>query len=158
MRDYRYLLSVLAAGSLIMFALTASGCGSTSSNSAAPAKEAAPSADQASDDSSDDEGYGTDTSADASVSSDGKISKASFDGEWPLTVKSGTLSCVGSGGVGKVWLRADDGTTYAINGLAVGEAKANGGHVVDEIWGEPDKYGLRPDVTPIIDAGLALCE
>lgn len=157
MRDSRYLFSAVAASLLLIFALSVAGCGSTTSDSAAPAKEAAPSSDQDGGEAADDEGYGTDSSADASASGDGKISKASFKGEWPLTVKAGTLSCEGSGGVGKVWLQADDGTTYAINGLAVGEAKANGGHVVDEIWAE-DKYGLRPDVSPIIDAGLALCE
>ncbi|GAB3783882.1 hypothetical protein GCM10027601_17000 [Nocardioides ungokensis] len=77
--------------------------------------------------------------------------------KWPLTVDSGTLSCDGSNGVGAVVFTASDGTKYALNGTA----KSSGNYAdIRPIWAD-DKalgYGLKKDISPLIDKGLTLCE
>jgi hypothetical protein len=52
-------------------------------------------------------------------------------------------------------LDAPDGKTYAANGTA----KDHGNYLdIDPIWApNPDVSGLKIDISPVIDAALALC-
>lgn len=86
--------------------------------------------------------------------SDGSISRESFGEAWPLTVDSGVLACDGKDGVGSVTFTAD-GTTYGVNGTALGQ----GLPAIDPIWADnPSVPGLKMNIGPVLDAGLALCK
>lgn len=89
---------------------------------------------------------------------DGAISRADLGEKWPLTVESGTLACDGvAEGAGDVTFTSE-GTTYALNGLAKGRAARNGWAEIDPIWADdPDVPGLKVNIGPLIDRGLALC-
>lgn len=82
------------------------------------------------------------------------MSRADFPGSWPLTVESGTLRCVGSGGVGDVTFETG-GRVYAVNGTA----KSEPGTVdIRPIWADdPQAAGLKKNMAALTDAGLALC-
>jgi hypothetical protein len=84
-------------------------------------------------------------------SSQKHISRADYGSDWPLTVDSGTLDCWGPGAV---TFTTEDGTTYALNGTALGWADENGWSrdKQGEIW-NPNKG----DIGALIDDGLALC-
>jgi hypothetical protein len=84
-------------------------------------------------------------------SSQKHISRADYGSDWPFTVDSGTLGCWGPSAVTFV---TEDGTTYALNGVALGWAEKNGWEInkEDEIW-DPNKG----DIGALIDDGLALC-
>lgn len=80
-------------------------------------------------------------------------------GGWPLTVKSGLLQCeeevTSSFVFQRVWFTAPDGAVYGINGTAQ-EAGYPG---IDPIWkDDPAGYGLKVNISPLIDRGLRLCE
>ena len=80
------------------------------------------------------------------------MSRAEYGRDWPLTVPSGIVRCEGAG---EVYFEAE-GTTYAVNGLALGRDRAP---EIDRIWApDPDFKGLKIDIGPIIDRGLDLCE
>ena len=74
-------------------------------------------------------------------------------GKWPLTVSDGVLACDGADGVGEVTLKAPDGTVYAVNGSA-GSAGAKD---IGPIWASAGA-GLKKDISPLIQLGLALCD
>lgn len=79
--------------------------------------------------------------------------------QWPLIVKSGLLQCeeeaTSSFIFQRVWLTAPDGTVYGVNGTAQ-EAGYPG---IDPIWkNDPAGYGLKINISPLIDRGLKLCE
>ena len=82
------------------------------------------------------------------------ITSAEYGNRWPLTVESGTVQCRGPGAV---LFRTGD-KTYAINGLALSSTDYP---PVDAIWrGDPDNpydLGLKIDLSPIFERGLALC-
>jgi hypothetical protein len=85
----------------------------------------------------------------------GAVSKAELGEEWPFTVSEGVIHCEGSGGVGAVTFEAN-GTTYAVNGFAKDQ---DVGADIEEIWADdPTAPGLKKNIGPIIDRGLALCE
>src|SRR5262245_11407159 len=74
--------------------------------------------------------------ADDSGSSGGgvRIGRDSID-DWPLTVESGVVDCE----VNSVIFTTDDGTVYAVNGFADGEADAKGWRDITPIWADnPD--------------------
>ncbi|MFD4438096.1 DUF2511 domain-containing protein [Bacillus safensis] len=80
----------------------------------------------------------------------GYISEATWtDGEWPFTVAEGTLMCAAPS---RVTFTANR-TMYAVNGAA---KKAGGFDDIAAIW-KSSPNGLKADLTPVIDAGLALC-
>ena len=80
----------------------------------------------------------------------GHVTRATFDGTWPLTVDSGTLRCEGAGAV---TFTTEDGTTYAVNGLALGMHTYPD---IDAIWADaPDTPKVF--IGDLIQAGLALC-
>lgn len=84
---------------------------------------------------------------------EGRITSANYGDEWPFTVAEGTLRCEGSDGVGAVTFEAD-GTVYGLNGTA----KSRGFPEFDPIWlDDPQVEGLKTNVGPIIERGLALC-
>ncbi|HEX2296249.1 MAG TPA: DUF2511 domain-containing protein [Actinomycetota bacterium] len=80
------------------------------------------------------------------------MTRADYGKDWPLTVDEGIVSCEGAG---EVYFEAE-GTTYAVNGLALGRYR---GPQIDRIWAaDPEIKGLKIDIGPIIDTGLELCE
>ncbi len=80
------------------------------------------------------------------------MSRQQLGKRWPLTVTSGVVRCEGAG---EVYFEAQ-GTTYAVNGLALGRDRAP---EIDRIWApDPELKGLKIDIGPIIDKGLDLCD
>jgi len=82
----------------------------------------------------------------------GYVSRAELGRKWPLTVDDGTLSCDADA----VVFTAPDGDEYGVNGTAL----TAGYDRIDPIWA-PDKalgMGLKKDIGPLIDRGLALCD
>jgi len=79
-----------------------------------------------------------------------EIARADFGSDWPLTVAEGTLACEGAGAV----TFTAEGTTYAVNGLAAGMDRWAD---IDPIWA-PAPGGLKKNIGPLIDRGLALCD
>lgn len=80
------------------------------------------------------------------------ITKAEYGDRWPLTVDRGSVECVG---VGAVLFHAT-GETFAVNGLALSAASYP---PIDPIWrDDPSNPGLKINLSPIIDRGLALCD
>lgn len=88
----------------------------------------------------------------------GFVSHAMLGEAWPLTVESGTLRCIDKT---MVIIDAADGTTYAVNGTALGAKKAS----ADRRWPDVKQLavpiegspGAIKDLTPLLRAGLALC-
>lgn len=81
------------------------------------------------------------------------ISKATWhDGEWPFTVRSGTLSCAQPPYPGAVTFTAN-GTVYGINGTAL---DAHAGIDVKPIW-KRGRLTPRVYIGGVIDKGLTLC-
>jgi hypothetical protein len=90
-----------------------------------------------------------------------QVSRSQFKGDWPLTVESGTLSCEPFRAVPSLQLVtfSSKGTTYAVNGTARGQAKKRGWLEIDPIWRkDPSAPGLKVNIGPLIDRGLALCK
>lgn len=86
----------------------------------------------------------------------GRVSQSTFPEPWPLSVDQGTLRCMPGNSVVFV---ADDGTIYALNGLARGRAEREEWREVDEIWVDnPNLPGTKISIGPLIDLGLDLCE
>lgn len=88
------------------------------------------------------------------------VDKASFEGKWALAVESGVIGCDNQA----IYMKADDGNTYALNGTAQTRSKAQGlGWLpVDrdsKVWlDDPDNTGAKMNVGDMIQAGLAVCE
>jgi hypothetical protein len=83
----------------------------------------------------------------------GEMARADWDDEWPLTVDSGTVRCE----KGLHVLFEADGTTYAANGTAMTQRPEL--PRIQEIWADsPDMPGLKIDISPVLDTGLALCD
>ncbi|MDF3045171.1 MAG: hypothetical protein K0R30_1399 [Ornithinibacter sp.] len=79
---------------------------------------------------------------------------------WPLSVDSGTLSCVELGGQGKerefaVVFTTEDGTQFALNGTAEHTGRYQPGN---QIYA-PGVFSPNPDpdATSLIGYGLSLC-
>jgi hypothetical protein len=84
------------------------------------------------------------------ASSPAEVSAADLGSDWPLTVDRGTLGCEGGGAV---TFTTEVGTTYAVNGLALSSTSYPD---VEAIWADAPG-GLKKDITPLIQRGLALC-
>ncbi len=88
-----------------------------------------------------------------------KITQAEYGDKWPFTVSEGVLHyrdtgvTVGTTRMIEVLFTAN-GVTYALNGTA----KENSSYTnVDSIWAKnPSLPGIKKDIGPIIDRGLAL--
>lgn len=86
----------------------------------------------------------------------GYITRAAFGDVWPFTVDDGQLACNAQGHV----TFTSAGVVYALNGTAKG-AIDNGAsyRVIDEVWrDDPSNTGLKINLQPALDAGLALCK
>jgi hypothetical protein len=80
------------------------------------------------------------------------VSRSTLGDKWPLTVDSGVLSCVDPMSV----VFETSGRRYAVNGAA---KTKTGLPPVDAIWADnPSVAGLKKDISPLIDRGLALCK
>lgn len=81
------------------------------------------------------------------------VSRADFGDQWPLTVDGGTLRCEADA----VSLEAR-GVVYAVNGTA---ESRDIGVDIDPVWADdpdsPADLGLKENIGPLIDRGLALC-
>ncbi len=79
------------------------------------------------------------------------VSAAAFGKRWPLTVPSGRVNCIGTGAVWVVFT-ADDGTRYAVNGLARGHMADQGFKDIAAIWAKnPAVPGTKKNIGPLID-------
>jgi hypothetical protein len=96
-------------------------------------------------------GESTSSTSDFAHGSSVEVGRADFGKDWPLTVNSGTLHCAGVGAI----TFTTGGTTYAVNGFAVGEHKYAD---IKAIWAR-DPSGLVPrkDIGPLIERGSKLC-
>lgn len=96
----------------------------------------------------------------ASVKDDpGLLVSTDFGDDWPLTVPYAVVSCknISAGGedLRVVTVRAPDGTRYAANGTAKSHTSLQD---LTPIWADdPNVDGLKIDISPVTDAGLALC-
>lgn len=90
----------------------------------------------------------------------GLLVSTTFGDKWPLTVPYVVAHCEGITVAGRplkvATLDAPDGKTYAANGTA----KDHGNYLdIDPIWApHPGVSGLKIDISPVIDAALALCD
>jgi hypothetical protein len=86
-----------------------------------------------------------------------RLSASDFGDEWPLTVDSGDVACVGGRFVIFV---AADGRTYAINGAA--RARGKWADIAESaIWRDNPRIqieGAKVSIGPILDTGVALCK
>jgi hypothetical protein len=81
----------------------------------------------------------------------GDVSRVEFGDTWPLTVEAGELLCVNQAVV-----FSTGGITYAVNGTAKDRADELGWQDIAPIWADGDA-GLKKDMSPLIERGLALC-
>ncbi len=90
----------------------------------------------------------------------GLLISTDFGDKWPLTVPYVVAHCEDVTVAGRplkvATVEAPDGKTYAANGTA----KDHGNYLdIDPIWApHPDVSGLKIDISPVIDAALALCD
>ncbi|GMV44503.1 MAG: hypothetical protein AMXMBFR64_62190 [Myxococcales bacterium] len=93
------------------------------------------------------------------------VQRADFGETWPFTVESSTLRCEPP----SVVTFRSNAATYALNGVAGNAASRRGWKRVDAIWAvdealkkalfaEDGGFVPRIDMSPMIDAALALCE
>jgi len=94
------------------------------------------------------------------VTPQGLLSKSDIGDKWPLTVESGVVRCTRLTGGVQVVTFETDGKTYAVNGTAKARIAQFGWIAIEEIQNrELNDLGLlKYPVTPILDAGLALCK
>jgi len=80
------------------------------------------------------------------------VTAEQFGDAWPLTVESGTLRCER----GIIVVFVHNGQRYAMNGTA---RRADGVLPTEEIWkNNPELPGTKIVITPLIQAGLELCD
>jgi hypothetical protein len=84
------------------------------------------------------------------------VSRATFKGVWPFTVKRGTLKCILPS---QSVIFTSSGRTYAVNGMA---NSATDYPPIDSIWARDPKpltpgYYEKKSIGDVIDAGLKLC-
>lgn len=89
----------------------------------------------------------------------GLLVSTTLGSDWPLTVDYVVLHCknITAGGMNLqvVTLDAPDGSTYAVNGTAKDHTDYPS---AEAIWADDPKVdGLKINIGPVIDSGLALC-
>jgi Protein of unknown function (DUF2511) len=91
-----------------------------------------------------------------------RIVRSELGSDWPLRVDSGTLGCDGRNGAGAIVFALDDGTTYALNGIAKGRTSLSGRDLyldIEPIWlPHPEISDLKKDIGGLIAQGQKLCE
>lgn len=90
----------------------------------------------------------------------GLLVSTNFGDKWPLTVPYVVATCknITAGGelLHIVTVTDPDGNTYSGNGTAKAHTPYPS---VDAIWADnPDVSGLKVDISPVVDAGLDLCQ
>jgi hypothetical protein len=96
---------------------------------------------------------------DAVADDPGLLVSSDIGEDWPLTVPYVIVSCtertLGGRLLQLVTLTAPDGAEYAVNGTARDLTDLPD---IEHIWApNPDIEGLRIDISPVIDVGLARC-
>ncbi len=81
------------------------------------------------------------------------------DGQWPFTIESGELTCVGPADDPGVLIVAGDGDMFALNPAAIRMADQIGAKPdLEPIWREvPEFPGVKVNVSPMILYALTLC-
>lgn len=90
-----------------------------------------------------------------------KITKQEYGEKWPLTVNEGYISCHNSA----IVFECND-KLYPVNGTAKSRYDTNSKYNdISEIWAYDDELNrldgiqkYKKDITPIIEAGLKICE
>jgi hypothetical protein len=81
----------------------------------------------------------------------GFVSRTMLEDDWPLTVESGTLTCL----EGRLLVFVtDNGKTYAVNGTAVGTKRWP---QIREIALPAEEPGMIKSLQPLLTRGLPLC-
>lgn len=95
------------------------------------------------------------SSAISQVGKGEEITRSQFGADWPFTVEKGKVHCY----QGRVTFESN-GTIYAINGLAMTEARhGNGWKDVAPIWlPNPKIPGTKIGIGDIIKKGQSLCK
>ena len=78
-----------------------------------------------------------------------RVSRQQLGDEWPFTVDDGIIQA--EAGVSVTFKARGD--VYAVNGLAKGQGFKD----IEPIWADDPETGLKKNIGPIIDRGLALC-
>ena len=82
-----------------------------------------------------------------------EVTESEFGNEWPLTVSSGSISCLNEGGT-KLALFEHNGQTYQLNGAA----QSRGYTSINAIWKDnPNIPGAKMSIAPLINAALNEC-
>jgi hypothetical protein len=89
----------------------------------------------------------------------GLLVRTDYGAQWPLKVDYAVVSCESKTVMGRelliVTMEDPDGNAYAVNGTAQDHTDFPD---IRPIWADdPDVDGLKIDIGPVIDAGLALC-
>lgn len=89
----------------------------------------------------------------------GLLLSTDFGSDWPLTVPYGVVACetktISGRALQLVTIEAPDGVRYTVNGTARDHTDLPD---ITPIWAvDPDVDGLNVDISPVIDAGLAIC-
>lgn len=96
------------------------------------------------------------------------VSRSMYGQEWPLTVESGTLKCLGYGGV----VFISNGRIYGLNGTAKTYGRDKGYADLNAIWADDttliksliavgateEEANAKISIQPLIESGLELCE
>ena len=90
----------------------------------------------------------------------GLLVSTDYGDDWPLTVPYAVVECTSMTAGGRalpvVTLKAPDGTRYSANGTAKDHTEYPS---LEPIWAaNPDIEGLKINISPVIDAGLELCD
>ena len=93
-------------------------------------------------------------------SNDGLLVSSDFGTKWPLTVPYVVVKCkekvVDGRTLQLVTLKDPQRDSFAVNGTAKAHTNFPG---IDSIWADdPSVAGLKISISPVIDAGLELCE
>lgn len=89
----------------------------------------------------------------------GRVTAKQFGAAWPLTIESGTLVCTTETNKTQAVTLIAGSETYAINGTANSKAAKMGWRNVRWIWApNPDIPGTNKPISPLIEAGLKLCQ
>lgn len=80
-----------------------------------------------------------------------EVSASDFGDDWPFTVSSGEIKCIGSSAA--VFIHGN--TTYQLNGMAQNRGYAP----IQPIWRDNPKIsGTKVSIAPLLKAALALCQ
>jgi hypothetical protein len=82
------------------------------------------------------------------------VSARTFGRRWPLTVRSGRVNCIPTGGGGTIVVfTANNRRTYPLNGTARRRAEDRPPSAsLASIWArDPRVKGLRKDISPLVD-------